>query len=82
MQPKEVVKSVFYGAYTCLIALICWIASQGLSELRGVRTEVSDLNLKMVAVISNQDFLKEANTRQDVELKSLDDRLRAVEIKR
>jgi uncharacterized membrane protein len=60
------------GVVSLLVVILGWLGTQSLDELRNIRKEVTDLNLKMVAVISNQ-------TSQQMQIDELKKRVEKVE---
>lgn len=72
MTAKEVIKSTFYALATVAVGLICYIANDGLSELKGIKKEMSDLNVKMVSVIKDQEWQNKTLTDHEQRLRKLE----------
>ena len=72
MNAKDFSAWFLTGAVSILVVVLGWIGSQSLDELRSIRREVTDLNLKMVAVISNQ-------TNQQIQHEKLEKRVERLE---
>lgn len=82
MNAKEVFKSLFYALASISVALICYIANDGLTELKGIKTEMKDLNGKMIEVVTNQKWSDKILELHSMNLIQLDDRLKKLENKR
>lgn len=74
MNTKDFSTWFLTGAVSILIVILGWIGSQSLEELRSIRKEVTDLNMKMVAVIGHQ-------TNQQVQIDKLEKRIEKLETK-
>jgi hypothetical protein len=44
------------GVVTVLVVVLGYFGGQSLEELRNIRKEMTDLNIKLVAVMGNQEF--------------------------
>lgn len=82
MNAKEVIKATFYALASVSVALICYIANDGLTELKGIKTERKELNGKMIEVVTNQKWSDKIIDLHGTSLIQLDERLKKLENKR
>lgn len=60
------------GLITVLIVVLGWFLSSLINEIKGVRSEMNNLNEKLATVITNQDWHAKELTRLDSRLSRLE----------
>lgn len=72
MNYREFSSWFFSGALSLLVLVLGYFGGESLEELKLIRKEITELNLKMVAVVSNQ-------TSQQIQIEKLERRVDRLE---
>lgn len=63
------------GVVTVLVIVLGYFGGQSLDELRNIRKEMTDLNIKLVAVVGNQEY-------QDKRIEKLEQKVEKLEARK
>lgn len=72
MNYREFSSWFFSGALSILVVILGHFGGESLEELKLIRKEITELNLKMVAVVSNQ-------TSQQIQIEKIEKRVERLE---
>lgn len=75
MNYKEFSAWFLSGVVTVLVVVLGYFGGQSLDELRNIRKEMTDLNLKLVAVVGNQEY-------QDRRIEKLEQKVEKLEARK
>ena len=75
MNYKEFSAWFLSGVVTVLVVVLGYFGGQSLDELRNIRKEMTDLNLKLVAVVGNQEY-------QDKRIEKLEQKVEKLEARK
>lgn len=65
---------IISGLITILIIIVGWFLVALLGEIKGVRGEMGEMNQKLAAVITNQDWHSKELSRLDTRVGKLEDK--------
>jgi hypothetical protein len=73
---KEFSAWFFSGAVTILVVIIGYFGGQSLDELRSIRKEMTDLNIKLVVVVENQSYQNGRIEKLETDVEALKARIK------
>lgn len=79
MNHREFMAWLLPSTMAALVIVLSFFGVRSLDELSGIRKEVTDLNLKMVQIVGNQNFFEQRLGVESIRINDLEIRVRKLE---